>query len=82
MTVWELLEIEVSSQNPYIPAYEVETSSRYNQVFFFTVRGTQFTNSIPLIYFKDHATKLMPKILISLFLFSPFPTFFLSVYHH
>lgn len=35
MTVWELLEIEVSSQNPYIPAYEVETSSRYNQVFFF-----------------------------------------------
>lgn len=35
MTVWELLEIEVSSQNPYIPAYEVETSSSYNQVFFF-----------------------------------------------
>lgn len=34
MTVWELLETDVSSQNPYIPAYEVGTSSRYNRGFF------------------------------------------------
>lgn len=29
--VWGILEVDVSSQSPYIPAHQVGISSRYNQ---------------------------------------------------